>query len=628
MLHAHAELAQRLGGTPRAGRRRQRRRRRFGGAARLLEGEHWARSRTGSRSGAGTAASTSGVAATRWRPSGKRASRKAARPRADADEPPPRRPRGRRRRRPPPDAGVPVGDDGRRRARARLQGGGAHTMGEQLRGASAGDASLALWYAQRAPSSRARGTPRWQRASPSRALRTPRGATARSSRSWRVRLPPPGGVAAQHAATSGDATGHARRVRSPRPSASPSSRRAASARGWRSAAARRARSSRSTPPSSAADAEAAASLGLAPGRWSASPSRSYAGRLARAVVGVALAEQPRRAARAQRDRPQRPRRLRQEGARRRDGRWGAGISAGGGVQQQQQALSSARGGCTPRTSRRSRTTSIGGDAHALAARRPADDVQERRDRTSMSVTLEHGRLLRDHHGLDDAEATHAVGVLRRHGVRRENVAATWARAATRSTTPSSGSSAGAAAARGGARRDGDAGHKMSCLRSKVMTPRRAAASRAVRRRRAAAVATCRRAKSAPGCTRGSLPVAEEAAGAATSPHAPPPWQQLRSTPTPPGRGLAPQRAQLVAREQAHVLAVVGVVGAVRFGATGIRGRARGECGSQISAARRDACDLQRISAPSASCASGAASPLRRQRSGRGRHKFANMASSP
>ena len=39
----------------------------------------------------------------------------------------------------------------------------------------------------------------------------------------------------------------------------------------------------------------------------------------------------------------------------------------------------------------------------------------------MSVTLEHGRLLRDHHGLDDAEATHAVGVLRRHGVRRENV---------------------------------------------------------------------------------------------------------------------------------------------------------------------------------------------------------------
>ena len=40
-----------------------------------------------------------------------------------------------------------------------------------------------------------------------------------------------------------------------------------------------------------------------------------------------------------------------------------------------------------------------------------------KDRTSMSVTLEHGRLLRDHHGLDDAEATHAVGV-RRENVRR------------------------------------------------------------------------------------------------------------------------------------------------------------------------------------------------------------------
>ena len=57
--------------------------------------------------------------------------------------------------------------------------------------------------------------------------------------------------------------------------------------------------------------------------------------------------------------------------------------------------------------------------------------------------------------------------------------------------------------------------------------------------------------------------------------------------------------------------------------------ARGECGSQSSVARRDACDLQRISAPSASCASGAASPTsapaKRARAAQIRE---NMASSP
>ena len=41
-----------------------------------------------------------------------------------------------------------------------------------------------------------------------------------------------------------------------------------------------------------------------------------------------------------------------------------------------------------------------------------------KDRTSMSVTLEHGRLLAEH-GL--ADPSHAVAVMRRRGARRENV---------------------------------------------------------------------------------------------------------------------------------------------------------------------------------------------------------------
>ena len=43
-----------------------------------------------------------------------------------------------------------------------------------------------------------------------------------------------------------------------------------------------------------------------------------------------------------------------------------------------------------------------------------------KDRTSMSVTLEHGRLLRER-GLAPALVSDAVQVMRRRGVRRENV---------------------------------------------------------------------------------------------------------------------------------------------------------------------------------------------------------------
>ena len=45
-----------------------------------------------------------------------------------------------------------------------------------------------------------------------------------------------------------------------------------------------------------------------------------------------------------------------------------------------------------------------------------------KDRTSMSVTLEHGRLLGSQHGLGSDEAVlDAVQIMRRRGVRRENV---------------------------------------------------------------------------------------------------------------------------------------------------------------------------------------------------------------
>ena len=44
-----------------------------------------------------------------------------------------------------------------------------------------------------------------------------------------------------------------------------------------------------------------------------------------------------------------------------------------------------------------------------------------KDRTSMSVTLEHGRLLRDSHGLSGSLLPGCVRTMRRSGVRRENV---------------------------------------------------------------------------------------------------------------------------------------------------------------------------------------------------------------
>ena len=44
-----------------------------------------------------------------------------------------------------------------------------------------------------------------------------------------------------------------------------------------------------------------------------------------------------------------------------------------------------------------------------------------KDRTSMSVTLEHGRLLHAQHGLGAAQLADAVHTMRRRGVRRENV---------------------------------------------------------------------------------------------------------------------------------------------------------------------------------------------------------------
>ena len=44
-----------------------------------------------------------------------------------------------------------------------------------------------------------------------------------------------------------------------------------------------------------------------------------------------------------------------------------------------------------------------------------------KDRTSMSVTLEHGRLLQEQHGMALAQLARAVHTMRRRGVRRENV---------------------------------------------------------------------------------------------------------------------------------------------------------------------------------------------------------------
>ena len=44
-----------------------------------------------------------------------------------------------------------------------------------------------------------------------------------------------------------------------------------------------------------------------------------------------------------------------------------------------------------------------------------------KDRTSMGVTLEHGRLLQGYHGLHAAHLSEAVQAMRRRGVRRENV---------------------------------------------------------------------------------------------------------------------------------------------------------------------------------------------------------------
>ena len=45
-----------------------------------------------------------------------------------------------------------------------------------------------------------------------------------------------------------------------------------------------------------------------------------------------------------------------------------------------------------------------------------------RDRTSMRLTNEHGQLLQDYHGLDEAAATALVAAMRRSGARRENAA--------------------------------------------------------------------------------------------------------------------------------------------------------------------------------------------------------------
>ena len=235
-----------------------------------------------------------------------------------------------------------------------------------------------------------------------------------------------------------------------------------------------------------------------------------------------------------------------------------------------------------------------------------------KDRTSMSVTLEHGRLLRDHHGLDDAEATHAVGVLRRHGVRREplrrnmgsrcyafNDAQQWFLPPALQPPK---------ARRAAGRRE--RGHKMSCLRSKVMTPRRPR-GRASERFAAAA----RRGGHAPAGAQNprqvaravALPVAEVAAGAAAQPfpRAAAVTAVARATPTPPGRGLAPQRAQDGCTRAGSRSGSDGAggIGAVRFGATGTRGR-RAPSASAVCAPRaRGACGLQQkfcCGAPSAS----------------------------
>ena len=44
-----------------------------------------------------------------------------------------------------------------------------------------------------------------------------------------------------------------------------------------------------------------------------------------------------------------------------------------------------------------------------------------KDRTSMGVTLEHGRLLHTRHGLSRSLLDDAILAMRRRGVRRENV---------------------------------------------------------------------------------------------------------------------------------------------------------------------------------------------------------------
>jgi len=50
-----------------------------------------------------------------------------------------------------------------------------------------------------------------------------------------------------------------------------------------------------------------------------------------------------------------------------------------------------------------------------------------KDRTAMSLTLEHALLLQREHGLDETAAVDALLVMRRHGVRRENVRQNTAR---------------------------------------------------------------------------------------------------------------------------------------------------------------------------------------------------------
>ena len=433
MLHAHAELAQQLGGTPPAlG---------DGGAdggddsAALLgslEGEHWARLASWlSQWGGYGGEYPSGVAATRWRPSGfKRSVEKKLLDLAPM----------------PTNLHLAVlevaDDDGLHPTRVYpsvtmgapsahalgFKGGGAHTMGEQLRGASAGDASLALSYAQRSALLTCQG---YAALAASFAVACSTHA-ARRDRSFFAQLGACGFLLQAESLlnTRGDEWGMlqdtrvaCRLLQAVRLTVLPTGGECKEGVALRGGAACPVLAFNATE-LGFADAEAAASLGLAPGvmvgvtvalvTQGVSLEQSWASlwqnnlgaqRELNEIAINALAGYAKKvhaAATTALGAPASPR--------------------AAALQQQQQALleRARRLHAEDEPKNVELLLSVAMLTRSLRGGR-LTMCKSGKDRTSMSVTLEHGRLLRDHHGLDDAEATHAVGVLRRHGVRRENV---------------------------------------------------------------------------------------------------------------------------------------------------------------------------------------------------------------